>query len=293
MFFFIFLTKPTSPKQMKKNTLLLLLLLSITLSFAQKREKIKGTKIVTVTQKEIGNFETLEVEDNLEIFLVKGEKSAIEIEADENLHSVINIGLNGTALRLTTAKEVSGFKKLSVKVTYTDNFKVVIAKHEASVTAVSDLDLANFTFKAFDYAKIFANVKTKSFTLMANDKSKIELNLKSDNATIELSKNAYLKALVTAPKFKLDLYQKSIALIEGDVAEFKLRVDNFSNFTGKNLTAKNAEIITEGHTVCAVNVVNQAVVEASGESEIHFYGDAKIELKKFAENTVIMKKSLK
>jgi hypothetical protein len=278
---------------MKKNILFLLVLLCTTLSFGQKRERIKGTKIVTVAQKEIGEFETLEVEDNFEIFLVKGTKSGIEIEADDNLHSSINIGLNRTALRLTTAKEVSGFKKFSVKVTYTDKFKMVIAKHEANVTAISDLDLENFTFKAFDYAKIFANVKAKSFTLMANDKSKVELNLKSDNAIIELSKSAYLKALVAAPKFKLDLYQKSIAIVEGDVSEFTLRVDNFSNFTGKNLIAKNAEIITEGHTVCSVNVVTQAIVEASGESEIHFYGDAKIELKKFAENTVIMKKSLK
>ena len=230
---------------MKKNTLFLLVLLCTTLSFGQKRERIKGTKIVTVAQKEIGDFETLEVEDNFEIFLVKGTKSGIEIEADDNLHSSINIGLNGTALRLTTAKEVSGFKKFSVKVTYTDKFKMVIAKHEANVTAISDLDLENFTFKAFDYAKIFANVKAKSFTLMANDKSKVELNLKSDNAIIELSKSAYLKALVAAPKFKLDLYQKAIAIVEGDVSEFKLRVDNFSNFTGKNLIAKNAEIITE------------------------------------------------
>lgn len=293
MFFFIFLTKSIYPKKMKNFTILLLFLLSATISFGQKREKIKGSKIVTVAQKEIGAFENLEVEDNLEIFLIKGAKCGLEIEADENLHNAINISLNGNTLRLTTAKEISGFKKLSIKVTYTDDFKMLIAKHEANITALADLELDTFTFKCFDYSKVFTNVKTKSFTMMANDKSKVELNLKSEDATIELSKNSQLKALITGPKLKMDLYQKAIAVIEGDVADFKLRVDNSSNFTGKNLTTKNAEVIAEGNTISSVNITTKAVVEASGKSEIQFYGDATIELKKFAENAVIMKKSLK
>ncbi|MET0759230.1 MAG: DUF2807 domain-containing protein [Flavobacterium sp.] len=278
---------------MKKYTILLLVILSTTISFGQKREKIKGSKIVKLEQKEIGTFENLEIEDNLEIFLIKGDKCALEIEADDNLHSAINISLNGNTLRLTAAKEVSGFKKFSVKVTYTDDLKMLVAKHESNITAITDLNLDNFTFKCFDYSKVFINVKAKSFTLMANDKSKVELNLKSEDAIIELSKNAHLKALITATQMKMDMYQKSTAVIEGDVAELKLRVDNSANFTGKNLTAKNAEIIAEANTNCSVNVTTKAIVEASGKSEIQFYGDAKIELKKFTENTVIMKKSLK
>jgi len=278
---------------MKKITILLIAVLCTAVSFGQKREKVKGSKIVTVEQKEIGSFENLEVEDNLEVFLVKGDKCALEIDADENLHNVINISLTGNTLRLTTSKEVSGFKKFSVKVTYTDDFKMLIAKHEASVTTLADLTLDNCTFKSFDYAKIFTNVKGKAFTLMANDKSKVELNLKTEDAVIELSKNAQLKAMIVSTKLKLDIYQKAIAVLEGDVADFKLRVDNSSNFTGKNLTAKNAMIVAEGNTICSVNVTTNAIVEASGKSEIQFFGDAKIELKKFTENTVIMKKSLK
>jgi hypothetical protein len=278
---------------MKKITILLIAVLCTAVSFGQKRAKISGSKIVTVEPKEIGTFENLEVEDNLEIFLIKGAKCGLEIEADENLHSVINISLNGNTLRLTTAKEVTGFKKFTVKVTYTDDLKMLIAKHEANITASADIDLANFTLKCFDYAKIFTNVKAKSFTLMANDKTKIDLNLKSDDVTIELSKNAQLKALIASAQMKLDMYQKSTAVLEGDVADMKLRLDNNADFTGKNLIAKNAEIVTEGDTNCKVNVATQAIVEASGKSEIQFFGDAKIELKKFAENTVIMKKSLK
>lgn len=278
---------------MKKLALLFIAILITGFSYGQKREKVKGSKNVTIEKKEIGNFENLEIEDNIDILLIKSDKCSLEIEADDNLHSEININSNGNTLRLTTSKDVGGFKKFLVKVFYNNDFKLLLAKHESVVTATSEIVLDNFTIKTFDYSKVYMNGSVKTFTIMQNDKSKSELNLKSEMATIELSKNAQLKALIASTQLKVDLYQKSSAVIEGDVSELKLRVDNSSEFVGMNLITKNAELIAEANTTTKINVVTNATIEASGKSEIQFYGDAKIELKKFTENTVIMKKTLK
>jgi hypothetical protein len=278
---------------MKKLALLIIAVLITGFSYGQKREKVKGSKNVTIEKKEIGNFENLEIEDNIEILLIKGDKCSLEIEADDNLHNEININSNGNTLRLTTSKEVGGFKKFLVKVFYNNDFKLLLTKHESVITATTEVELDNFTIKSFDYSKIFMNAKIKTFTIMQNDKSKSELNLKSEIATIELSKNAQLKALIAATQLKADLYQKSTAIVEGDVVELKLRLDNSSEFTGMNLISKTAELIAEANSTTKINVVTNVTIEASGKSEIQFYGDAKIELKKFTENTVIMKKTLK
>lgn len=279
---------------MKKNITVLILLLLSSLAMAQQKEKIKGSKIVTITQKEIGDFETLEVEDNLEIFLVKGDQSSLEIEADDNLHDAIAFDLKAKTLRLTATKQVSGAKKFSIRVTYTDNFKMLIAKNDANITALADINLPDFTFKGFDAAKFFANVNSKRFTLMSNDKNKVELNLKSDETIIELSKNAQLKALISTPIMKFDMYQKSTAVVEGDVINLKLRLDNNANFTGKNLTAKDAEIVVEGYTNCSIQVSNKATIDASGKSEIQLFGETlRVDLRKFADNAALLKKSLK
>ena len=93
-----------------KKFILLAFIISSAISFAQSKEKIKGTKTVTIAPREVKNFENLEVEDNIEIFLVKGETNALEIEADENLHEVIASDLNGGTLRLTTTKNVTSYK---------------------------------------------------------------------------------------------------------------------------------------------------------------------------------------
>lgn len=197
-----------------KKSLSLLLLLLVTFSFAQRKEKVKGSKIVKMEQKQVESFTSLEVEDNLEVFLVKGNECGLEIEADDNLIEFIDYKSAGNNLRISTTRDMNSFKKLSVRVTYTSDLNLIIAKHETNVTALSDVDLANITFKSYDYAKLFLNAKTKDFTLMANDKSKIELNLKSEKTTIDISKNAELKALISSKDLGIDMYQKTEAKLK-------------------------------------------------------------------------------
>lgn len=277
-----------------KNTFTLFAILFFTsLAFAQDKEKIKGSKVVTIEQKEIKDFESLEVEDNLEVFLIKGDKCGVEIEADDNLHDEIIFFENGGNLQISSKKEVTSSKKFSVRITYTDTFKMAMAKEKASITALSDISLNDFTFKTFDSAKIFANVVTKKFTLMANDKSKIELNLKSEETTIEMSKNAVLKALIASNAMKFDMYQKTSAVVEGDVIDLKLRLDNNADFTGKNLATKNSEITTEGYTNCSILVSTKATIDARGKSEIQLFGEQRIEIKNFLDSATLYKKPSK
>jgi hypothetical protein len=92
---------------MKKSILLVALVLISSLAFSQKKEKVKGSKIVTTEIKKIENFEALEVLDNLEVFLVKGTECGLEIEADDNLHDAIDIVLNGSTLKLSTLSSSS------------------------------------------------------------------------------------------------------------------------------------------------------------------------------------------
>ncbi len=277
---------------MKNSILFIFLILFNATVLGQEKEKIKGTKIVTVEQKEVKPFENLEVEDNLEIFLIKGDKCGVEIEADDNLHDIIDINVNGSVLQLSSTKEVISSKKFSVRVTYTDNFKMIIAKDKSNITALAEMDLSDFTFKTFDESKLFAYVKTKNFTLMANDKSKIELNLKSDQATIELSKNSRLKALISSSQLTFDMYQKTNAVIEGDAINLKLRLDNNAEFLGKNLSSKNAEITSEGYANCSIQVNTKAIIDASGKSEIQLFGTQKIDLRNFIDSATLYKKPL-
>lgn len=93
---------------MKKITFLLLIILSTSIVQGQKKEKIKGSKIVTLSIKKLENFQNIDIEDNLEIYLVKADSASLEIEADDNLHDIINYTVIGNTLRINALKDVYG-----------------------------------------------------------------------------------------------------------------------------------------------------------------------------------------
>ncbi|MBE8727911.1 DUF2807 domain-containing protein [Flavobacterium sp. KB82] len=286
---FLYLSK-SNLELMKKSTALLLLLFVTTLTFAQKREKIKGSKIVTTSIKEVGSFNAIEVDDNIEVYLERGEKNEIKIEADDNLHDIIGMDLRENTLRLYTNKESSIFKKLSVRVTYTKSLNKVIAKNEAIVYAIQELQLDDITMNCVDYSKLFLNVNAKKFSLIADDKSKTELNLKADDGSLQLSKNASVKTLVSAIKFKCDLYQKGNAAVEGIAEKAVIRLDNNSVFTGTKFTLKEANVTAESNATASIFAEIALSLAVGDKSEVTLFGNPKIELTRFTEEAKLFKK---
>jgi hypothetical protein len=274
----------------KKISILLVALFVTSFSFGQKKEKIKGSKIVTLAVKELNSFENIEVSDNFEVLLVKGTKPSIEIEADDNLHEIINYEVSGNTLKISALKDPTGFKKFTIRINYSNDLQLVTARNEVTLKALADIELDKITIKNYNTSKSFLNVKSNYFALILDDKAEAELNVKSESTSLELSKNSELKALIASPEFKLDMYQKSTALIEGTVLNGKIRLDNSSHFTAPKLIIDSLELDTEGYAKCEVNVSNTLTLAASGKSEIELWGEQKIIIKKFLNNTLLHKK---
>ena len=278
---------------MKKNILIIALIMVTTTAFCQKKEKIKGSKTVTIEQKTVADFDAIEVLDDLEISLIKGDKNGVELEADDNLQGSLSLVSNGSVLTLSLSNKISSYKKFNIRVTYTDGFKAITSRDEAKITALETIKLSSITCNSFDTSKLFLNVDSKIFSLSSSDKSKAELNLKTDQSTIVMSKNSELKALISSPVLKMDMYQKTEAALEGDIIDFQLRLDNNAEFEGKNLTAKNAAILAEAYTKGSVFAATTFILDASGDAAIALYGDPKIEIKRFEDEVILSKKRLK
>jgi hypothetical protein len=264
---------------------------SLTFVSAQaKLEKIKGSKIVTVSVKDIESFENVEIENFLDVYFVKSEKTSIEIEADDNLHDILNYNVLGNTLKLTALKEPTGEKKFAIRINYNDSLKLIVARHESKINALADISLETITIKNFDKSQSFLNVKSSNFTLIMTDKSKAEINVKADKTIIELSKEAKIKGLIASPEAKIDLYQKAEAEIEGDAQIAKIRLDNNASLVAKKFTVKDMELVAESYTKCSVNAQKSIEISASGKTEIDLLGEPKVDLKVFTNSAVLSKK---
>jgi hypothetical protein len=276
--------------KLKSYITLVTLLFSTTLLFAQKTDKIKGSGVIKIALKEIESFNSIEVEDNIIIDLEKGETSGIRIEADDNLHEIINCVVQNNVLIISTSKEAHGFKKLSVRITYTNDLNLVTSKDETIVNAIQEISVENITFKSRNKSKLFLNANVTNFNLQSDDKSKVELNLKSENAFIELSNNSSLKALINSAELKCDLYQKAIAIIEGDADNAIARLDNSSELNARNFNAKNIDITVEDTASCSVFAESNCTIEATDKAEINLYGNPTINIRKFSVEAKLFKK---
>ena len=273
-----------------KISYLLVALLVTSLSFSQKKEKIKGSKIVTIAVKEVNTFENIEVGDNFEVLLVKGTKSSIEIEADDNLHEIINYEVSGNTLKINALKDPTSFKKFTIRINYSNDLQLITVRNEATLKALADIELDKITIKNYNNSKSFLNVKSNYFALILDDKAEAEINVKAESTSLELSKNSELKALIASPELKLDMYQKSTATIEGTATIAKMRLDNNSHLNAPKLVIGTLEVDTDNYAKCEINVSSAITIAASGKSQIELWGEQKIIVKKFLNNTLLRKK---
>jgi len=274
-----------------KLKIVLFTLLIATFGFAQKKEKIKGNKFVKVKQHQIAAFSTLSLNENFEVFLLKGETPQIEIETDENLHDVILFSVsNKGVLSLKTSYQITSKKKLNIRITVTNNLNTIILNDKAIVNSLIDLDLDKVTITTKGNSKAYLTLKTNEFNLTAEKHSKIELNLNTNKSIIKLSESTDIEALINAKELNIDLYQKANAKIEGDVNVLNLRVDNASNFEGRKLTAVDCTLIAEGSADCDIEVKDSLTIEAAGSAKVNIYNTPKIALARFEDSAELYKK---
>lgn len=275
---------------MKKICVLITLLLIANTALAQKKNKIRGTKFVVVNQHKLPAFSALDVGENFEVYLTKGTSTAIEIEADDNLHDVIDFSINDKTLYLSSSKKIAGAKAFKIRITYTNDFNTIIAKQKATIHSLTDIDLEDLSITAKDNTRVYLTLKSQTVKVIALDRAKTELNITANSAAIEMSDASDMKALINANNLVFDLYQKANATIEGDIDHMKVRTDNATNFDGKNLTAVKAEVILEGSSDCIIEAKEHLIIEASGNSEIQIYNNPTIELRKFSDAATLYKK---
>ncbi|WP_418263741.1 GIN domain-containing protein [Flavobacterium faecale] len=276
---------------MKNSLIILLFLFCSSLSFAQNKVRIKGSKKVITALKDLNSFKKIEVGSNLEIFLEKGEKPALKVDADENLHPIITIIIKDSTLYLNTTKDPYRYKKLALYVTYTNDLNLIIAKDQSIINAIQEIQKTSITLKAYNDSQLFINANTSDFVLEANDKTKTELNLKSEKGKVILSQNASLKTLVRTEDFACDMYQKTEARIEGNSTKSSIRLDNNARLTGSKFTIKDLELIAESNSNCSINVESSITISANGKSEIQLLGKPKIEINNFSDEAKLLKKT--
>lgn len=276
-----------------KQILLILLTLISSITFAQKKEKIKGNKNVIINEYVIDAFNRIVIGEKFEIELLEGSEPSIFIEADENLHEVIDFMVTDSTLSFSTFKRITSKKKLSIKVTYTSDLNLIETLDNGEVSTATTINLDELVLKNSGSSRAYLNIRGEKFKHINSENAKVELNLNATIATFELDENSKLEALINAKTLQVDMFERADARIDGNVDSLHVNTDNASNFKGKNLTTKTSEVKCALNSDVYIQALDSLRIDASGNSEVYIYGNPVITIDNFRNSSKLLKKDLK
>ena len=265
-------------------------LLLIIFCSCKAQEKIKGSRNVKTEQYDLNSFHSIQAKGEFKIGILRGSRSQIEIEADDNLHDLIQTDVIDGILYIKAIKEFSRTKRQELKITFADTLTEILIAGDIELESLQDIYVKNFKLETRKDSKAFLTLKAETFNLIQNDDAKSELNITAKEVDFQLNQSSELKALVNAPVFNVDIYEKAYARIEGDSQNFKIRGDQSSKFDGENLTLAKADLLAQGSSEIKINVTDTLNVRANGRSEIDIFNEPVINLLEFKDEAVIAKK---
>ena len=263
-------------------------LIGITI-YAQKLEKIKGSKIVITTERAFDSIKGIELHKNLQVTIIKAEENKLVIFADDNLHDIVLTDISDGILDIDLSNKIVRKKKFELTL-YLTNLEEVTLNDSSELTNNEYFISNNVLINLNDKSKGKLMFDAPKITLNANDHSKGDLLFKSENISINAQESTKLTLGITGNHFEANVNQKSNMEIEGKVDDATIVVNNSAKVKASNFKISATKIEANDAAYVYINALKNIEISAKGKSKVYLYGNAKINLTEFKDNASLFKK---
>ncbi|WP_372946078.1 GIN domain-containing protein [Muriicola sp.] len=273
---------------------LILLLVFLTVSSlsltAQKKPKIKGNKEVIQVKQDIdGTFNSLEVDDGLEVNLNPGARNGYILETDANLVDVIQFFVVDSVLRVYTTQEITSSKKLDIYLGVS-NIEHLILKNDAKVTAKDPFRAERFYLAGYNSSRFELNVQASDVTITLHRNAGGKIEIEAENTTIIMNDRTDMKAEAETKNLRVTVNNTADLKIDGraDYAAYNLKKS--SKLDGRDMRVSSVDLYTSNNADVYVHATKNLEVDAQGNSNVYVYGNPDVEVKGFTDRSKIIKR---
>ncbi len=272
-----------------KSTLFLFLLLaSVTTLVAQK--KLKGNKVVITENRDIFEFNKIELRDNIDVVLTQGNGKSVVVETDENLQFAVITEVKDSTLVVYLFKKISKKKVLNVYITIDEYIDEITTKGKADVKGEGLFNFNNLTINAEGNSKIEMDIKSEQFNLNNNESANVNLTVNTENTTINANKTGRSKISLISNTTELFTLGSSTTQLSGNCKDVFITAENKSNIKASKFECDDVILNASDASDVYVNAENTIIISAVNSSEIYIYNNPKITLEKFTDKAIIRKK---
>ena len=275
---------------MKKLTFLLMLSFISIVSFAQKKPKIKGDKnVMTIANNITKEFNAIEIADELKVTLVPGLLNNYTLTSDKNLQGVIEFKVEEGVLRIYSTSQITGSKKLDIKVTFRSLEKIDLM-NDAQVKVEGMLESNSLFINADNSSKFDLEVKTKDISINMQGNAKGKLKARTDNTVIVMGDKSDLNADITTNKMSVDLTKSAKLDLRGNSDDLTFKATDSSEMDAKKMKVSSANINVSSNAKVHVDVKKNLTIFAKDKSSVFLYSEPKIDIEKLADKAQIVKR---
>ncbi|MBT8294989.1 MAG: DUF2807 domain-containing protein [Gramella sp.] len=276
------------------KTIVLILVLLLTYPFnlqAQKKEKVKGDKEVITTSGEItGDFNKLEVSNNLLVEIQTANRNSYVLTTDQNLAEEVEVEVRDGVLRVYTRSKIVKSKKLHLFLNLI-NIEEISIKDDAVVETSSKLRLDKIDLYINGSGEIDLDLEINGeATLSMNDNSKGKLKIDARNMVVNMKNRSDLKADIQTEDLQVILSKSADAKLEGKASNVLFNLEGSSNLNAKKLKTQTAVLNSKNRSDIYVDASKTIEIDAEGKSKIYVYGNPDIQIKGFTDKSRIIKK---
>nr|WP_297787335.1 DUF2807 domain-containing protein [uncultured Allomuricauda sp.] len=271
-----------------KKLLILLFILPPLVSIAQRKPKIKGSRIVTQVSEELPPFNAIVLNDDLEINLDKSFGPGYHITADDNLIDVLKFDVEDGTLVISSYYNITAKKELEITVNYTE-LRAITLKN-GSVISKDVIESDELFVDGFNNTKMNLKANAAVMDINLEDTSSGDFHVEVDSLNINLNKRTQAYVYAQANTGSLDLDGNSSLAMEGTSDRLQINMLDHAKYKGEAMQVSTCQLNMAGNANARVYVFGNVNINSSGDASIYLYGTPKITIEEFLDTSQLIKK---
>jgi len=275
---------------MKKSIIILMAFFICSIGYSQSRNKIKGNReVVSISMDLDKNFNSLEIDDNITVFLSQGNNNSYVLTIDDNLVDEVQFLVVNNVLRIFTSKKISSFKKLEVNLKVSEIDQIIL-KDDAIIKSDRKLSFENILIDGNDSSKFDMELEADDVQIKMYKNADGKINIKAKNLQVEMKDRTDLKGKNNTDNLKATLKNRAQLTLSGDSKNSEFRLEDSADLDAKKMDSRTAVLFSSNNSDVNIRASRKLEVTSDGKSKIYVYGKADVQLTGFSDKSKIIKK---
>jgi len=271
-----------------KNIIIFFLAFTTLAVSAQRKPKIKGNKSIVEVNEDLPFFNTIEVRDDLEIFLKETTIPGYSISADDNLIDILRFDVVDSTLVIRSFYKITAKKQLEITVNFSELKSIIIQQGKIITKDMINSDELNIS--TYGSSKLELNARASIMNIIMEGNSTGDFNLQSDSLNLNLRDKVNLNLYGIVGKSNIEMYNNVSALVEGTADTLNIKLYGSSDLKAEKMEAGVINVGLEETTRARLYAYKSIELSSRGAAKTYLWGNPKIILNEFLNTSELYKR---